>query len=104
MTAPSAPPVSLTISVYRRDRLVKTITLTDPIIRIGTDPLSQLCLQDTTASRTHAIIEMKEDGPTLIDLGSSVGTWVNGARVNRCRLRPGDQIRIGVTTSRSASL
>jgi pSer/pThr/pTyr-binding forkhead associated (FHA) protein len=98
MTAPPESKVSVTVSVHRRDRLLKTITLSDPIIRIGTDPRSQLCLQDATATRTHAIIEMKEEeGPTLIDLGSTAGTWVNGARVNRCRLRQGDQVRIGTT-------
>ncbi|HWL88852.1 MAG TPA: FHA domain-containing protein [Polyangiaceae bacterium] len=97
MTASSSTHVAVTLSVYRRERLVKTVTLRDPVLRIGTDPRSQLSIDDTTASRTHAVVEVREDGPTLIDLGTNSGTWVNGARVNRCRLRVGDDIRIGTT-------
>ena len=32
------------------------------------------------------------------DLGSRNGTWVNGARVERARLEPGDVIRVGEST------
>src|SRR6185312_14828039 len=45
-----------------------------------------------------AVIEVA--GPndiTLIDLGNEPGTMVNGQRVNKCKIRPGDQIQIGST-------
>ena len=32
------------------------------------------------------------------DLGSRNGTWVNGVRVERDRLEPGDVIRVGEST------
>ena len=34
---------------------------------------------------------------TLIDLGNEPGTMVNGARVNKCKITPGDQLQIGGT-------
>jgi pSer/pThr/pTyr-binding forkhead associated (FHA) protein len=33
----------------------------------------------------------------IVDLGSTNGTFVNGERVQRHTLRPGDEIRIGGT-------
>ena len=36
-----------------------------------------------------------DDGFEVCDLGSLNGTWVNGWRVDRATLRPGDSLRIG---------
>ena len=94
------PSVALTFVVVRRERVVRTATLSDPIIKVGTDPRSQLALDDVAASRMHAVIEVTGPEATLIDLGSEIGTWVNGARVNRCKLREGDEVRIGTTLLR----
>jgi DNA-binding NtrC family response regulator len=49
-------------------------------------------------SRRHAEIRVERGAPTLHDLGSRNGTWVNGARIAGPRaLRPGDVIRLGET-------
>jgi hypothetical protein len=46
----------------------------------------------------HAVIEVASPADiTLIDLGNEPGTLVNGQRVNKCKIRPGDQIQIGST-------
>jgi hypothetical protein len=51
---------------------------------------------DATASHLHAVLERFSAGWCVADLGSSNGTWVNGARIwSQQRLRPGDEIRIG---------
>lgn len=49
-------------------------------------------------SRTHAAIERSEDTLTLIDIGSSNGTFLNGQKLipDQPRvLRDGDEIRLG---------
>lgn len=47
-------------------------------------------------SRRHAAIRCPEDERWVVeDLGSRNGTWVNGAKVERCDLRDGDVIRLG---------
>jgi pSer/pThr/pTyr-binding forkhead associated (FHA) protein len=100
MTSPPRSRVArhaLTFVVQKRDRVLKTTTIASPIIKIGTDERSQLRVDDDAAALLHAVIEVGDD-PTLIDLGSAAGTYVNGARVNRCRLQTGDEIRIGSTT------
>ena len=44
----------------------------------------------------HAVIEVASpDDITLIDLGNEPGTIVNGARVNKVKIHPGDRIQIG---------
>lgn len=89
---------TLTFLVSRKGRGVKSTVVSDAIIKIGNDPRSQLCLEDEAVSLMHAVIEVDgEASATLIDLGAPIGTWVNGARVNRCKIRPGDEIRIATT-------
>ncbi len=63
--------------------------------RIGRHPDNDLQLTDRNISRFHAIIEPKQEGFLLRDLGSRNGTFVNGHRVEEAWLRAGDQIRVG---------
>ncbi len=54
-------------------------------------------------SRVHAMIERSEDTLTLVDMGSSNGTFLNGQRLvsNQPRvLRDGDEIRFGKLVTR----
>jgi pSer/pThr/pTyr-binding forkhead associated (FHA) protein len=90
--------VCLTFAVYHGNILLRREALTQNIIRIGNDPRSQLRLDDPTVARMHAVLEVApENDVTLIDLGYEAGTYVNGARVNKCRLNKGDELRIGDT-------
>jgi hypothetical protein len=70
------------------------------IIKIGGDRKSHICLANTeAASRMHAVVEVTPDGKaTYIDLGNEPGSYVNGARINKCKLKKEDEIRIGDTT------
>ncbi len=47
-------------------------------------------------SRAHCTIARAGDKFVIEDLRSHNGTWVNGERVERGTLRPGDRIRLGV--------
>ena len=64
---------------------------------IGRDPVAELSLHDTRASRHHARLERRPDGVWIVDLQSHNGTAVNGAPVREHRLQPGDRVRIGDT-------
>ena len=52
-------------------------------------------VRDTTVSRRHAVIALTSDGWSVTDLGSSNGTFVNGARITAQALRPGDEVSFG---------
>jgi len=46
-------------------------------------------------SRRHALLTLDPEGLTLEDMGSRNGTLVKGVRVQRTRLKAGDEIRVG---------
>jgi hypothetical protein len=56
---------------------------------------------DEFASARHARFEPRRDGVWVQDRGSTNGTYVNGARIDRPRrLTPGDVVRVGDTDLR----
>lgn len=82
--------------VFKGNQLLKEEMLSEPVIKIGKLSSSTLRLDEATVSRMHAVIEVDRAGsPLLIDLGSTRGTSVNGARVDRVTLKSGDQIQFG---------
>src|SRR5271169_6885406 len=90
--------VALTFALYQGDQLVRRDTIAQDIVKVGKDPRSHLRVDDELASRMHAVIEVASPSDiTLIDLGNEPGTLVNGQRVNKCKIRPGDQVQIGST-------
>jgi hypothetical protein len=90
---------ALTFGLYQGGELVRRETVAQDIVKVGKDPRSHLRVDDELASRMHAVIEVASpEDITLIDLGNEPGTLVNGQRVNKCKIRPGDQVQIGSTT------
>ena len=69
----------------------------DGMIRIGRSDKNEVVIADELASRQHAMLQRSEEGMVyLTDLGSSNGTFVNGARVSTpVILQSGDLISIG---------
>ena len=62
---------------------------------LGRRPYNDIVLDHITVSGEHALLERKGAGYELIDTGSSNGSFVNGLRVTRKRLAPGDYVGIG---------
>lgn len=56
-----------------------------------------ILLEDEKVSRTHAMIFVDEEGPSIVDLLSTNGTHVNGVRVSDADLHDGDIVHIGKT-------
>lgn len=52
-------------------------------------------LSSEAVSRRHAQLFFRDGNWVIRDLGSTNGTRVNGVRVGRCRLRPGDRVALG---------
>jgi pSer/pThr/pTyr-binding forkhead associated (FHA) protein/S1-C subfamily serine protease len=67
-------------------------------MRLGRAGHNDIVLDDSTASREHAEIEVAEDQVMLRDLGSANGTFVNDAQLTAPQLlHDGDRICIGHT-------
>jgi hypothetical protein len=61
----------------------------------GRHPDSDIFLDDITVSRHHCRFLSGEEGLEVEDSGSTNGTYVNGERVDRKSLEPGDEVIIG---------
>jgi hypothetical protein len=106
MAPPAAFPTAVTPSLTRLEVIGGPHTgmmfaLTSGAI-LGRDPRCDIPLvQDTQASRQHARLLLGPDGWAIEDGGSTNGLWINGQRVARHLLQPGDQIGIGQSLLRA---
>jgi pSer/pThr/pTyr-binding forkhead associated (FHA) protein len=76
-------------------RKVRVLPLEDAVL--GRDDNCQITLDDEPVSREHAKVIYQDYAPELLDLGSTNGTFLNGKRVHRAHLKPGDRIQVGAS-------
>ncbi len=62
---------------------------------LGRHDSCDVVLSDPSVSRRHARLVFRDGNWVLQDLHSTNGTLVNGVRVGRCTLRPGDRLALG---------
>jgi len=62
---------------------------------IGRSPSQNIVLRDAIVSRQHAVVFREGAKCTVVDQNSSHGTFLNGARVQRAVLKPGDLLQLG---------
>ena len=67
-----------------------------PII-VGRSSDLDMVLVEDMVSRKHARITMQQDQIWIEDLGSTNGTFVNGEKIKRARLKEGDRVLIGTS-------
>lgn len=73
----------------------RSFALAEGTTVIGRAPECEVCLLDNGLSRRHSAIETSGGKSYLVDLRSKNGSFVNGVRVDREALQPGDVIRLG---------
>jgi hypothetical protein len=83
-----APRALVTIDGKRRELHGERMT-------IGRSHDCDLVLDDPNVSRRHAELSREGDGWAVADLGSTNGITVNGSRVRRAVLAPGDAVELG---------
>jgi len=84
-------------------RDIKTVTLTERgVLVVGRSSSTHLRLPkfETNYSRLHFVLEFNPPKCRLLDLGSRMGTYVNGQKTFTAYLKDGDEIRAGSTTFR----
>jgi Protein of unknown function (DUF3662)/FHA domain len=92
---PNPPPATPTI-VLNGARL----PLSKAVTSIGRSKECDVTLDDGSVSRRHAEVHVENGQAWILDLGSTNGTEVNGARAQRTQLEDGDRIVIGQTELR----
>lgn len=81
--------------VERGPRAGMTFVLGEDSTTVGRHPDSDIFLDDVTVSRHHCRFTTAATTLSVEDSGSTNGTYVNGARVDRTELQPGDEVLIG---------
>lgn len=71
------------------------IALDRAMVVVGRHPLCDVRLDSLRISRHHCCVTPESEGVTVRDLGSTNGIRINGERVERGRLKPGDELSIG---------
>src|SRR5258706_2224107 len=67
---------------------------------IGRTDDADLAIDDHKLSRRHACITTRAGEVEIEDLGSRNGTFINGQRVEKSKLKSGDRVLIGASTLR----
>lgn len=100
----AAPPPSATpgrLLVIESDILPvgAAVVLDQPEVLLGRDPHAAAVLDgDGFVSGRHAMVRLRGGSPTVTDLGSTNGTYVNGNRIAaETALHEGDELAVGST-------
>jgi diguanylate cyclase (GGDEF)-like protein len=72
----------------------RTVLGSRPVV-IGRGESSDILINDNSVSRRHALIQPAGSGYSVLDLGSTNGTFVNNVPVSDAALRDGDYLRVG---------
>jgi pSer/pThr/pTyr-binding forkhead associated (FHA) protein len=72
--------------------------LDGPVAVLGRSREADCVLADPNISRRHAELRRASNGDwQIVDLSSTNGVKVNGRKVDRSRLAPGDEVTLGTT-------
>ena len=90
--AERAPPARLRVRADGRER---TVPVTSAGVVVGKDPTCDAPIDDAFVSARHLRIEPRAGRWHLVDLGSTNGTFISGARVASAELPLGVPIQLG---------
>lgn len=90
------PPVILRI--FKNSQLVEVKLFESEQIVIGHEGDVQVDLNDSAVAPIHCLIELRDSGFYLCDLGSQSGTYKNGQAILDVPISSGDQITVGPFT------
>ncbi len=96
----SAPRDCAVIEVYFQDRPLGLHRLDRPKTAVGRSGANDIHISSAFVSRFHALLVNEGGANYVVDLHSTNGTYVNGERVTRRRLRAGDVIGLEEFTLR----
>jgi ABC-type multidrug transport system ATPase subunit len=78
-----------------KDETPSFLAVTGVPVLVGRASEATLRIQHPSISRRHATVTREGDGLIVEDHDSRFGTFVNGARIRRATLRPGDRVLFG---------
>lgn len=84
------------LELINADPSKAAITLTEFPVIVGLDPGANVCLDNSAIGHYQCMIDHSDGTLMVWDLGTKLGTWVNGVRVaKKSPLASGDELMIG---------
>ncbi|MDP8256376.1 MAG: FHA domain-containing protein [Candidatus Alcyoniella australis] len=77
------------------DEVGKLFSIRNSSLLMGRSHKCDVTLNQQFVSRLHCRIVVSNEGPYIVDLGSTNGTYVNGRRVSSQPIENGDRIKVG---------
>ncbi|MDC0713865.1 sigma 54-interacting transcriptional regulator [Stigmatella sp. ncwal1] len=77
------------------ERAGTVFPLAGEVLRIGKAPENDVVIDHPTVSRNHLLVRRQGDRFLVQDLGSTNGTFLDGAQVREAYLRPGALLEVG---------
>jgi hypothetical protein len=71
------------------------IPLRNGLTSVGRGPDNNFSIEHESVLNAHCLLTVMDSGTTILDLGSTGGTFVNGAPVQEATLLPGETVRLG---------
>lgn len=84
--------------IYKNGQLSEIKQIQSTQVVLGANEDVEVSLKDESVSPIHAMVEERESGYFICDLGSSSGTKRNGESVLDAQIESGDEIQIGAFT------
>lgn len=89
----AGPPPGARLLLTRSDGSLQELPLTRAELVVGRGEEADIVIDEPLVSREHARLVWQDGAFVVVDLGSTNQTRVNGERVLRARLEPGDELR-----------
>lgn len=89
----AGPPPGARLLLQRPDGSLRELPLDRAELLVGRGEEADVVIDEPLVSREHARLIWEGDAFVVLDLGSTNQTRVNGERILRARLEPGDELR-----------
>lgn len=96
--APLPRDIRFSLAVIAGAQAGSVFPISKPRIYLGRGSAMDVQLKDSEVSRRHVMLEIRGDQATLVDLGATNGTFVDGERVDRVELGNQGEFTVGSTT------
>jgi len=96
--APLPRDLRFSLAVIAGAQAGSVFPVTKPRVYLGRGSSMDIQLKDSEVSRRHVMLEVRGDQATLIDLGATNGTYVDGERIDRSELGNQSEFTVGSTT------
>ena len=100
LSQPTPPLFAVKLHLVCQDNLAfpREIDVDQFPVELGRGQNVNIQIDDRWLSRRHCTLDLDEAGLLVVrDLGSRHGTFVNGEQITERRLRPGDELCIGLS-------